>query len=162
MMPLLMTTVMTLVPPQERGKMMGNISIVMSVAPAIGPVFAGLDPRLSRLALASSSSCCRSRSARSALGYAHDAQRHDAALRPARRPLGDPVGDRLRRHRLWPLGLRRRSRLPGRSIRWIPLVVGAWRWCVFVWRQLQLQKKDEALLDLRTLKVGELHHLDGR
>ena len=30
MMPLLMTTVMTLVPPEGRGKMMGNISIVMS------------------------------------------------------------------------------------------------------------------------------------
>src|SRR5688500_9618759 len=40
-MPLLMPTVMTLGPPQDRGKMMGNISIVMSVAPAIGPVFAG-------------------------------------------------------------------------------------------------------------------------
>jgi DHA2 family lincomycin resistance protein-like MFS transporter len=42
MMPLLMTTVMTLVPPNERGKMMGNISIVMSVAPAVGPTAAGL------------------------------------------------------------------------------------------------------------------------
>lgn len=42
MMPLLMTTVMTLVPPQARGKIMGNISIVMSVAPAIGPTIAGL------------------------------------------------------------------------------------------------------------------------
>ena len=37
MMPLLMTTVMTLVPPARRGAMMGNISIVISVAPAIGP-----------------------------------------------------------------------------------------------------------------------------
>ena len=42
MMPLLMTTVMTLVPPEGRGKTMGNISIVMSVAPAIGPTIAGL------------------------------------------------------------------------------------------------------------------------
>src|SRR5690606_19337907 len=42
MMPLLMTTVMTLVPANQRGKMMGNISIVMSVAPAIGPALAGL------------------------------------------------------------------------------------------------------------------------
>ncbi|HUH52471.1 MAG TPA: MFS transporter, partial [Microbacteriaceae bacterium] len=37
MMPLLMTTVMTLVPAAIRGKTMGNISIVISVAPAIGP-----------------------------------------------------------------------------------------------------------------------------
>jgi DHA2 family lincomycin resistance protein-like MFS transporter len=41
MMPLLMTTVMTLVPPAMRGKTMGNISIVMSMAPAIGPVVSG-------------------------------------------------------------------------------------------------------------------------
>ena len=44
MMPLLMTTVMTLVPHNERGKMMGNISIVMSVAPAIGPALAAAAP----------------------------------------------------------------------------------------------------------------------
>jgi MFS transporter, DHA2 family, lincomycin resistance protein len=42
MMPLLMTTVMTLVPPGRRGVMMGNISIVISVAPAIGPAISGL------------------------------------------------------------------------------------------------------------------------
>ena len=42
MMPLLMTTVMTLVPPARRGEMMGNISIVISVAPAIGPTVSGL------------------------------------------------------------------------------------------------------------------------
>src|SRR3569833_2089650 len=41
MMPLLMTTVMTLVAPENRGKMMGNISIVMSLAPAVGPVVGG-------------------------------------------------------------------------------------------------------------------------
>ena len=41
MMPLLMTTVMTLVPPHSRGKTMGNISIVMSVAPALGPAIGG-------------------------------------------------------------------------------------------------------------------------
>jgi MFS transporter, DHA2 family, lincomycin resistance protein len=42
MMPLLMTTIMHLVPPQSRGKTMGNISIVISVAPAIGPTISGL------------------------------------------------------------------------------------------------------------------------
>jgi DHA2 family lincomycin resistance protein-like MFS transporter len=42
MMPLLMTSVMTLVPPARRGVMMGNISIVISVAPAIGPAVSGL------------------------------------------------------------------------------------------------------------------------
>lgn len=42
MMPLLMTTVMTLVPASSRGKTMGNIAIVMSVAPALGPTISGL------------------------------------------------------------------------------------------------------------------------
>ena len=42
MMPLLMTTVLTLVPPATRGRTMGNISIVISVAPAIGPTVSGL------------------------------------------------------------------------------------------------------------------------
>jgi MFS transporter, DHA2 family, lincomycin resistance protein len=41
MMPLLMTTVMTLVPVARRGLMMGNISIVISVAPALGPTVSG-------------------------------------------------------------------------------------------------------------------------
>ena len=42
MLPLLMTTVMTLVAPARRGAVMGNISIVISVAPAIGPTVSGI------------------------------------------------------------------------------------------------------------------------
>lgn len=42
MIPLLMTTLMTLVPPAARGRTMGNVSIVISVAPAIGPTISGL------------------------------------------------------------------------------------------------------------------------
>lgn len=42
MLPLLMTTVMTLVPPETRGKTMGKITTVISVAPAIGPTLSGL------------------------------------------------------------------------------------------------------------------------
>lgn len=41
MMPLLMTTLMTIVPPHSRGRMMGRVSIVMSLAPAIGPTMSG-------------------------------------------------------------------------------------------------------------------------
>lgn len=41
MMPLLMTTLMTIVPPHARGRMMGRVSIVMSLAPAIGPTLSG-------------------------------------------------------------------------------------------------------------------------
>lgn len=42
MMPLLMTTVMTIVPLAERGKTMGNVSLAISVAPALGPTTSGL------------------------------------------------------------------------------------------------------------------------
>lgn len=42
MMPLLMTTLMTVVPAHLRGRMMGRVSIVMSLAPAIGPTMAGV------------------------------------------------------------------------------------------------------------------------
>jgi DHA2 family lincomycin resistance protein-like MFS transporter len=41
MMPLLMTTLMTVVPPQSRGRMMGRVSVVISLAPAIGPTLSG-------------------------------------------------------------------------------------------------------------------------
>lgn len=42
MLPLLMTTVVTLVPERQRGRLMGRISIVMSVAPALGPTISGI------------------------------------------------------------------------------------------------------------------------
>ena len=42
MMPLLMTTVMTIVPLAERGRTMGNVSLAISVAPALGPTVSGL------------------------------------------------------------------------------------------------------------------------
>lgn len=42
MLPLLMSTAMTLVTPESRGRIMGNVSIVISVAPAIGPTVSGL------------------------------------------------------------------------------------------------------------------------
>src|SRR5699024_1862958 len=41
MMPLLMTTVMNLVPPSKHGRVMGNISIVIAVAPALVHTDAG-------------------------------------------------------------------------------------------------------------------------
>ena len=41
MLPLLMTSVMRLVPPHRRGATMGTITIVIAVAPAIGPTIGG-------------------------------------------------------------------------------------------------------------------------
>lgn len=42
MLPLLMTTIMTVVPRSRRGAMMGNVSVVIAVAPALGPTVSGL------------------------------------------------------------------------------------------------------------------------
>ncbi|TCO59744.1 MDR family MFS transporter [Actinocrispum wychmicini] len=42
MMPLLMTTLMTVVPEQDRGRVMGNVTLAISVAPALGPTVSGL------------------------------------------------------------------------------------------------------------------------
>ena len=42
MMPLLMTTVLNVVPAERRGRTMGIISIVIAVAPAIGPTIGGV------------------------------------------------------------------------------------------------------------------------
>lgn len=42
MLPLLMTTVISLVPEHERGKRMGTIGLVISVAPALGPTISGI------------------------------------------------------------------------------------------------------------------------
>src|SRR5690606_16472913 len=41
MMPLLMTTMMNVVPPRSRGRMMGRVGLVISLAPAIGPTLSG-------------------------------------------------------------------------------------------------------------------------
>jgi DHA2 family lincomycin resistance protein-like MFS transporter len=42
MMPLLMTTLMNVVPERDRGKVMGNVTLAMSVAPALGPAVSGV------------------------------------------------------------------------------------------------------------------------
>jgi len=42
MMPLLMTTLMTVVPESDRGRVMGNVTMAISVAPALGPAVSGV------------------------------------------------------------------------------------------------------------------------
>ncbi|MCW2787268.1 MAG: family efflux transporter permease subunit [Marmoricola sp.] len=42
MMPLLMTTLMSVVPENDRGRVMGNVTLAMSVAPAMGPAVSGV------------------------------------------------------------------------------------------------------------------------
>lgn len=42
MMPLLMTTILALIPLERRGAAMGNVTVVIAVAPALGPTISGL------------------------------------------------------------------------------------------------------------------------
>jgi DHA2 family lincomycin resistance protein-like MFS transporter len=42
MLPLLMTTLMNIVPEQDRGRVMGNVTLAISVAPALGPAVSGV------------------------------------------------------------------------------------------------------------------------
>lgn len=42
MLPLLMTTLMLVVPEHDRGRVMGNVTLAISVAPALGPAVSGL------------------------------------------------------------------------------------------------------------------------
>ncbi len=42
MLPLLITTILTLVPLERRGSVLGNVTIAISVAPALGPTVSGL------------------------------------------------------------------------------------------------------------------------
>ncbi len=147
MMPLLMTTVMTLVPPETRGKTMGDIMMVISVAPAIGPVLSGLILNYLHwrwlfvlvLPIALGSLW---------LGW----RRIENVTTPRKAPLdvasvvisilafgGSVYG-------LSVLGV---PPAPGQPPAWAPLVIGGIAMIVFVQRQLKLQRSDSALLDLR-------------
>ena len=52
MMPLLMTTLMTVVPEHDRGRVMGNVMLAISVAPALGPAVSGVVLQFALVALA--------------------------------------------------------------------------------------------------------------
>jgi DHA2 family lincomycin resistance protein-like MFS transporter len=149
MMPLLMTTVMTLVPPHERGKTMGNISIVMSVAPAVGPAIGGLIVQglewrfifILVLPIA-------------ILALVVGALRVQNVTEPRAVPL-DALSVVLSAfafggliYGLSSLGEAVSGDAP--IAPWIPLTVGGVALVVFVIRQLALQRTDRAFLDLRT------------
>lgn len=152
MLPLLMTTTMTLVPAEKRGQVMGNISIVISVAPALGPTISGLilnylDWRwmfwlVLPIALA-------------ALGTGWAMMRNVTETRKA--PL-DLVSVALSALGFGGLvyglsalgeGGHGTQALP----LWVAPVVGVAALVLFILRQLRLQRDDRALLDLRTLRI---------
>ncbi len=149
MMPLLMTTVMTLVPPASRGRTMGNISIVISVAPAIGPTISGailsvLDWRWMFLLILPI-----------ALGsLALGAARIKNVTTPRTSHFDVPsviisaFGFGGIVYGLSNIGAAAAGGNPLTG--WIPLGIGVVALTLFVLRQLRLQRRGDALLDLRT------------
>lgn len=148
MMPLLMTTVVTMVPANIRGQLMGRIAIVISVAPALGPTVSGiilqwlswrwlfifvLPIALTALivGLIRMPNVGVVRKARidifsvilSAFGF--------GGIVYGLSSLGKGGGD---------------AAIPA----WVPLAIGVVSLAIFVLRQLKLQRTDAALLDLRT------------
>ncbi|NDW02459.1 MDR family MFS transporter [Salipiger sp. PrR002] len=152
MMPLLMTTVMTLVPPESRGKTMGNISIVISVAPAIGPTISGvilavLDWRwMFWLVLPIGLAAL-------ALGYA----RLQNVTEPRKAPLdliSVPLSALSFGGLVYGLSALGEGHGSGGAVPpWLPLAGGALVLVIFVLRQLRLGPQGRALLDLRTFRV---------
>jgi DHA2 family lincomycin resistance protein-like MFS transporter len=149
MMPLLMTTVLNLVPPATRGRTMGNISIVISVAPAIGPTISGLilsvlDWRwmfwiVLPIALGSL-----------VLGFL----KIPNVTEPRKAPL-DVFSVILSAFAfgglvfgLSSLGEGAEGSMPG----WVPLVVGIVALAAFILRQVSLARREKALLDLRVFR----------
>ncbi|WP_402463762.1 MDR family MFS transporter [Isoptericola aurantiacus] len=148
MMPLLMTTVMTTVPLHRRGQVMGNVSMVIAVAPALGPTMSG--------------------GVVTALGW-REVFWVVLPIAVAALVLGAilvrDVADRART-RLDPLSLLLSAGAFGGLVYGlsaigeaaqhatpvspaVPLAAGVVFLALFVWRQLRLQRTDAALLDLR-------------
>jgi DHA2 family lincomycin resistance protein-like MFS transporter len=153
MIPLLMTTVITLVPESSRGRMMGNISVVISVAPALGPTISGvilsvLDWRwifwlVLPIALAAM-----------ALGgwlMTNVGETRRVRIDLLSVPLA-ALGFGGLVYGLNAIGEVASGGGASPALIWVPMVVGAIALILFLLRQLVLQRSDRALLDLRPFR----------
>lgn len=156
MMPLLMTTMMNVVPPHSRGRMMGRVGLVISLAPAIGPTMSGivLDTLgwrwlfgivlpIALIALALGAKWMTN------LGEVKNTPLDVLSIILSVFAFGGVVFG------LSQFGGSHGSEGGGSSSgqAWGALSVGIVFLALFVWRQLQLQKRDGALLDLRVFKT---------
>jgi DHA2 family lincomycin resistance protein-like MFS transporter len=152
MLPLLMTTVMSLEPHETLGRRMGNISIVIAVAPAIGPTISGLI--LSQLSwrylfifvlpIAITMLVIGARRMRN-VGETSRAPIDIMSVALSAIGFGGIV------YGLSTLG--ESSNGASMMMHLLPVIVGALALAAFVVRQLSLQKTDRALLDLRTFRT---------
>lgn len=150
MMPLLMTTIMNVVPAQSRGRMMGRVGLVISLAPAIGPTLAGavletlhwraLFAIILPIALVSLFIGVRWMTN---LGETRVVPLDVVSIPLAALGFGGIVFG------LSQFGGEGGS---GETAGVVALVVGAVALALFVWRQLVLQRVDDALLDLRVFR----------
>ncbi|GAB2866824.1 MDR family MFS transporter [Nocardioides pacificus] len=151
MIPLLFTTVLNLVPPERRGRTMGNISIAISVAPAVGPTISGLildvlDWRwmfwlVLPVALLS-------------LSVGAVKLRNVTVPRKVPIDVGSVLLSALAFggliYGLSSVGEAAEGDVPVSP--WITVGIGVVALALFVWRQIVLQRNDRALLDLRTFR----------
>ena len=150
MMPLLMTTIMNVVPAQSRGRMMGRVGLVISLAPAIGPTLARavLDAFNWRALFASVLPIALISLAMGAKWLTNLGETRKAPLDVLSIPLA-ALGFGGIVFGLSQFGGEGGS---GGTTGVIALVVGAVSLALFVWRQLVLQRVDDALLDLRVFR----------
>lgn len=153
MMPLLMTTVMTLVPPHLRGRVMGNVSLVIAAAPALGPTMSGalVGPLGWRgvfgvvLPIAIFTLVVGTLLVHDVADRSHKPLDVLSLLLAAVAFGGLVYG-------LSSLGEMVRGDVPVHPA--VPLAIGAVTLVIFAWRQLRLQRADDALLDLRVFAAG--------
>ncbi|GAA2103793.1 MULTISPECIES: DHA2 family efflux MFS transporter permease subunit [Brevibacterium] len=154
MMPLLMTTMMNVVPPHSRGRMMGRVGLVMSLAPAIGPTMSGivLDHLgwrwlfgivlpIALIALALGAKWMTN------LGETTHAPLDVLSVILSVFAFGGIV------YGLSQFGGGHGGEASGSALNgWAVIGGGAFFLALFVWRQLVLQREDRALLDLRIFR----------
>ena len=149
MMPLLMTTLMAVVPVHDRGRVMGNVTLAMSVAPALGPAVSGV--------------VLQSLSWRWIFLVVLPIAAVIGAVGLSRlKNVGVPVPGSID---WWSVviaaigfgslvyGLSEVGAVGDHTTAYAALAVGVLGIGFFVWRQILLQREDKPLLDLRTLKL---------
>ncbi|UQW99361.1 DHA2 family efflux MFS transporter permease subunit [Streptomyces sp. RerS4] len=150
MVPLLMTTLMTLVPPHERGRVMGNITLVISVAPALGPAVSGVLLQLGtwRLLFLAVLPIAGAMAIFGRRKLVNVGEPQAAPIDWLSVPLA-AVGFGALVYGLSGLGAGNEAQAPVPPEVMTP--AGAVLVGLFVWRQLALQRSSTPLLDLRTL-----------
>ncbi|WP_051721447.1 MDR family MFS transporter [Kitasatospora arboriphila] len=153
MIPLLMTTILTVVPEHSRGRVMGLVTIVISVAPAIGPTVSGLILQSLSwramfwivLPIAAAVTIL------GGIFVRNVTEPRAAHLDVISIPLS-ALGFGGIVYGLSSIGESASGHAPVPP--WLPLTIGVVSLALFVVRQLKLVKKGRALLDLRTFAVG--------